>query len=50
MSVAEVNGYVAAVLVFMTFYMKTMIPLRTVGICSNCAFTCTGIWMACTQS
>ena len=38
MSVAEVSGYVAAVLVFMTFYMKTMIPLRIVGICSNCAF------------
>src|SRR3974390_1799503 len=38
MRVAEVSGYVAAVLVFMTFYMKTMIPLRIVGICSNCAF------------
>ena len=38
MSVAEVSGYVAAVLVFMTFYMKTMSPLRIVGICSNCAF------------
>ena len=38
MHVAEVSGYVAAVLVFMTFYMKTMIPLRIVGICSNCAF------------
>ena len=38
MSVAEVSGYVAAVLVFMTFYMKTMVPLRIVGICSNCAF------------
>jgi len=38
MSVADVSGYVAAVLVFMTFYMKTMIPLRIVGICSNCAF------------
>jgi hypothetical protein len=38
MQVAEVSGYVAAVLVFMTFYMKTMIPLRIVGICSNCAF------------
>jgi hypothetical protein len=35
MSVAEVSGYVAAVLVFMTFYMKTMIPLRIVGICSR---------------
>jgi CRP/FNR family transcriptional regulator, cyclic AMP receptor protein len=36
--VAEVAGYIAAVLVFLTFYMKTMIPLRIVGICSNCAF------------
>ncbi len=38
MSVAEIAGYVAAVLVFMTFYTKTMIPLRLVGICSNCTF------------
>ncbi len=36
--VAELAGYLAAVLVFLTFYMKTMIPLRIVGICSNCAF------------
>jgi CRP/FNR family transcriptional regulator, cyclic AMP receptor protein len=38
MSVAEVSGYVAATLVFMTFYMKTMVPLRVIGICSNCSF------------
>jgi CRP-like cAMP-binding protein len=38
MSVAVVSGYVAAVLVFLTFYMKTMVPLRLIGICSNCAF------------
>jgi CRP/FNR family transcriptional regulator, cyclic AMP receptor protein len=38
MSDAEVSGYVAAALVFMTFYMKTMVPLRVIGICSNCAF------------
>ncbi|MBV9954146.1 MAG: Crp/Fnr family transcriptional regulator [Pseudolabrys sp.] len=38
MNFADVAGYVAAVLVFMTFYMKTMIPLRVVGICSNCVF------------
>ncbi len=38
MSDAEVSGYVAATLVFMTFYMKTMVPLRVIGICSNCAF------------
>jgi CRP-like cAMP-binding protein len=35
---AEVSGYIAATLVFLTFYMKTMVPLRIVGICSNCAF------------
>lgn len=38
MSVGELSGYLAAALVFLTFYMKTMVPLRTVGICSNCAF------------
>ena len=39
---AESAGYIAAVLVFLTFYMKTMIPLRIVGICSNCAFIAYG--------
>ena len=34
----EIAGYLAAVLVFLTFYMKTMIPLRIIGICSNCMF------------
>jgi CRP/FNR family cyclic AMP-dependent transcriptional regulator len=38
MYVAQAAAYVAAALVFLTFYMKTMIPLRIVGICSNCAF------------
>jgi CRP/FNR family cyclic AMP-dependent transcriptional regulator len=38
MGVAEFAGYVAALLVFLTFYMKTMVPLRVVGLCSNCAF------------
>lgn len=38
MSIAETTGYLAAALVFLTFYMKTMIPLRVVGICSNCMF------------
>ena len=38
MSWVEVAGYVASVLVFCTFYMKTMIPLRVVGILSNVAF------------
>jgi CRP/FNR family transcriptional regulator, cyclic AMP receptor protein len=40
--IAEFAGYLAAVLVFLTFYMKTMIPLRIVGICSNCAFIAYG--------
>ena len=34
----EIAGYLAAILVFLTFYMKTMIPLRIIGICSNCMF------------
>jgi hypothetical protein len=34
----EVTGYVASMLVFCTFYMKTMMPLRVVGILSNVAF------------
>ena len=34
----EVSGYVASMLVFWTFYMKTMIPLRIVGILGNVAF------------
>ena len=38
MSWVEVTGYVASMLVFCTFYMKTMIPLRVVGILSNVAF------------
>ena len=39
---AEIAGYVAAVLVFLTFYTKTMIPLRLIGISSNCAFIAYG--------
>src|SRR5499433_3551603 len=31
-------GYAASLLVFSTFYMKTMIPLRCVAIASNLAF------------
>jgi CRP/FNR family transcriptional regulator, cyclic AMP receptor protein len=42
MSIAELAGYLAAFLVFLTFYMKTMIPLRIVGICSNFAFIAYG--------
>src|SRR5262245_30639634 len=38
MSVSEFSGYLAAALVFITFYMKTMVPLRIIGLCSNVAF------------
>ena len=38
----EVAGYVASMLVFCTFYMKTMIPLRIVGILGNVAFMAYG--------
>lgn len=39
---AEVIGYIAAALVFATFSMKTMVPLRVVGICSNVFFIAYG--------
>ena len=38
MSIQDALGYLAALLVFTTFYMKTMIPLRLVAISSNIAF------------
>ncbi|MGA8260507.1 MAG: cyclic nucleotide-binding domain-containing protein [Arenicellales bacterium] len=38
MSLPEVLGYLASGLVFTSFYMKTMIPLRLVAIGSNIAF------------
>ncbi len=38
MSKSDVVGYAAAVLVFITFWMKTMVPLRTLGIGSNVFF------------
>lgn len=34
----ELSGYLASLLVFTAFYMKTMIPLRVVAILSNIAF------------
>jgi CRP/FNR family cyclic AMP-dependent transcriptional regulator len=42
MSVADVLGYIAALLVLLTFSMKTMVPLRIVGICSNIFFIAYG--------
>ena len=38
MSLAELIGYAAAACVFLTFYMKTMVPLRIAGIVSNVLF------------
>lgn len=38
MTHAELLGYAAAVCVFITFYMKTMVPLRIAGIVSNFLF------------
>jgi hypothetical protein len=34
----EVAGYIASSLVFLTFYMRRMVPLRLVALCSNVAF------------
>jgi CRP/FNR family transcriptional regulator, cyclic AMP receptor protein len=34
-SYTDLIGYAGAILIFFTFYMKTMIPLRTIAICSN---------------
>ena len=36
-------GYLAAILVFCTFYMRTMLPLRCVAIASNVAFLTYGL-------
>jgi CRP/FNR family transcriptional regulator, cyclic AMP receptor protein len=33
-----IAGWLSAVLVFSSFFMRTMIPLRTVAVCSNIAF------------
>ncbi|MCZ7599674.1 MAG: hypothetical protein M5U09_20625 [Gammaproteobacteria bacterium] len=43
MGYPELIGYLAAVLVFTSFYMKTMIPLRIVALGSNLAFIAYGI-------
>jgi CRP-like cAMP-binding protein len=38
LTAVDLIGYLAALLVFSTFYMKTMVPLRSVAIASNVAF------------
>jgi CRP-like cAMP-binding protein len=40
--IAEVIGYGAAFAVFLTFYMKTMVPLRVTGLVSNVCFAMYG--------
>lgn len=42
MSAADLIGYVAALCVFATFYMKTMVPLRIAGLVSNVFFLAYG--------
>src|SRR5262252_9628549 len=42
MSQANLVGYAGAVLVFVTFWMKTMVPLRYLGIGSNIFFIAYG--------
>lgn len=42
MNLPEIFGYIASGLVLATFSMRTMIPLRLVGICSNIAFIAYG--------
>jgi hypothetical protein len=39
----ETFGYVASILVFVTFSMKTMVPLRLVALGSNVAFLIYGL-------
>ncbi|HEY0911219.1 MAG TPA: hypothetical protein VGD75_13400 [Bradyrhizobium sp.] len=34
----DLAGYVASTLVFLTFYMRGMVPLRLIALCSNVAF------------
>jgi CRP/FNR family transcriptional regulator, cyclic AMP receptor protein len=44
MNLIEFVGYLASALVFATFCMKTMIPLRMAAICSNLAFIIYGFY------
>lgn len=43
---SELIGYVAAALTVATYSMRTMIPLRVVGICANCLFIAYGYFAA----
>lgn len=44
MNYIEILGYLASGAVFMTFWMKTMVPLRTLAIASNVLFFCYGLY------
>jgi hypothetical protein len=43
MQVIDVLGYAASALVFLTFYMKEMVPLRAAALCSNVCFLAYGL-------
>lgn len=43
---ADIIGYMAAILTIATYSMRTMIPLRVVGICANCLFIAYGYFAA----
>ena len=43
MNIFEVFGYIACGLVFLTFTMKEMMPLRLIALCSNVAFLVYGL-------
>ena len=44
MQILEILGYVASGAVFVTFWMKSMIPLRIVGLASNFLFFSYGVY------
>jgi hypothetical protein len=46
----DLAGYIASSLVFLTFYMRGMIPLRLVALCSNVAFWSTLARCTCCRS
>jgi CRP/FNR family cyclic AMP-dependent transcriptional regulator len=41
----DFSGYVASALVFLTFYMRGMVPLRLIALCSNVAFLVYAGWL-----
>ena len=49
MNQADVVGYVGAIFVFATFWMKTMIPLRALGLPAIFSSSATDIWPALTR-